>query len=756
MGLLLLTESSRDEMLKPFYEMVVSKGNNINFGRFKSILLEHLTNFVGLKNLSLASNYYLAGAARYYFNGDLTFNKDLALFHEYQLGRESETESNNHKDEWNKDVCRRLNILILILRNSYIDTVGTEFEQPEDFGNMNIDRLLKKYGKKIEKYLYGEKEAEENNEKYSTNVGNGYTFEIIYSQKDCAKYFSPTAPGSWCISYSQSNYNMYIRNHNIHYVIFRQDGWEKVKRIPNRDMWVESDNGLMKPQDEYGNSLIALLQSNVDGHPVYITSRWNHGSSDCGSVEADHAYTTEEFMRITGVTWEDLEKIFRIFLENNGKRMKKPSKSKEELTDTVRKLKEVQIRINGGEDPKKHFNGYTAIVGNCDNLRKGLFECFYRNESINKMYFCLVDNGKICFESVFETSGLYVSEKNCMLQDRYVFYDDRKKNYVMYNYRKHSIVSVDGCSKFKDVPTDKTLLGKKYENILFYSVMKGEHDIALLDYKTDIPVKLPNGECWSAEIIDDRTSNYFTNEAVVYCNIYGTELEMVYDLSSREKYFFNIETRQFFTPPKLTIGPEIDKNFNVGDWEPIISKITGLNALPIKLFCIEYKDMKKLLGDRPSNSSWKLDRGTHTSPLYLYKEDGTPFEIRGNNMFRFLTCVNGRVLMFKKTFLNKQGTSMISDNFYYFYDAKNGNVVEMKEFSTAPISSGVYNFFGKDYLYSATNESRSYIYSLDDKQLVMNEKIARFRMDKDEIEQKVLNYIHDNSTFYDSRTGKPY
>ena len=79
----------------------------------------------------------------------------------------------------------------------------------------------------------------------------------------------------------------------------------------------------------------------------------------------------------------------------------------------------------------------------------------------------------------------------------------------------------------------------------------------------------------------------------------------------------------------------------------------------------------------------------------------------------------------------------------------------MKEYYTSPISSGVYNFFGKDYLYSVTNDSRNYIYNLDDKQLVMNEKIGRFRMDKDEIEQKVLNYLQDNYAFYDSRTGEP-
>ena len=637
----------------------------------------------------------------------------------------------------------------MILRNSYIDTVGTRFEQPEDFGNMDINRLLRKYDKKIEKYLFGEQEKEEKDRKNSTVVGNGYTFDIIYSFNDAKKYYTHTSPGAWCISYSESNYRRYIKQLNIHYVIFRKDGWEKVERKPNRDMWVKSEYGDIKPQDEYGNSFIALLQSNVDGHPVYITSRWNHGSSDCGYVEADHAYSTEEFMRTTGVDREDLEKIFRIWKENADKKAKNNQKSRAEIDDTVRRLKEAQIRINGGDDPKKYFHRYTSVVGNGDNLRKGLFQCYYKNESIDKNYFCLVDNGKICFESVFESSEFYDRKKRCILQDRYAFYDDRNKKYVMYNYRKHSIVSVDGCSKFKEVPIDNSLLGKKYENILFYSVMKGKNDIALLEYKTDIPLELPNGEYWSAEIIDDRTDNYGTNEAKVYCTIYGTELEIVYDLSSREKYFFNIETRQFFTPPKLTISPELDEQLNLGNWEPIISKITGLNMLPIKLFCIEYKDMNS------ANRSWQLDRGIHTSPLFLYKEDGTPFEIRGNNMFRYITCVNGRVLMFKKTFLNKEGTAMSVDKFYYFYDAKNGNVVEMEEYSTSPISSGVYNFFGKDYLYSVTNDSRNYIYSLDDKQLVMNEKIGRFRMDKDDIEKKIQEYIGENSMSYDSGTGEP-
>lgn len=735
---LLLLESSRDEMLKPFYEMVVRNGNEISFGRFKGILLEHLTNFGGLKNLSLASNYYLAGAARYYFNGDLTYNKDLALFHEYQLGRESETASNNYKDEWNEDVCKRLNVLILILRNSYIDTVGTQFEQPEDFGHMELSKLLKKYNRKIESVIFGDEKKRENEEKYSAKVGNGYTFEIIYSQNDCKKYYNATSPGAWCISYSQTNYNMYIRNLNIHYVIFRQDGWEKVKRVPNKDMWVKEHGKLDKPQDEYGNSLIALLQSNVDGQPVYITSRWNHGSSDCGTVAADHAYTTEEFMRITGVSEDDLMRIFGIWNEFKEKRKKTQGLSKTELNDVVRKLKEVQIRINGGEDPKKHFNGYTAIFGNGDNLRKGFFKCFYRDESTGKLFFCLIDNGKICFESVFEVSSFHVNEPRSILLDRYVFYDEKLKHYILYNYRKHSIITVDGCSKFKDVPRDTSLRGESHGDVLFYCVKKGQNDIALLDYKTDSPVVLPNGEVWSAEIIDDRNESYKVSDATVYSKKYGVELEMIYDLSSREKYFFNIETRRFFTPPKLEISPKIDEQFNTTNWEPIISKVDGLNNFfcPITMFCIEYKNPKR---------SVQYDRGYHDSPLYLYKTkqtdgDPVPFNIRGDNAFRWLKCIGGRVLLFKKTYLNEEGTSFKVDEYVSFYDIINGNTVEIKGIKSYP-KSEIKRYLGKEYLYCCT-DAKHYIYNLNDSEAVCFLDNGRYYMDDQEVELEIQKYLN--------------
>lgn len=731
---LLLLESSRDEMLKPFYEMVVRNGNEISFGRFKGILLEHLTNFGGLKNLSLASNYYLAGAARYYFNGDLTHNKDLALFYDYQLGRESETESNNHKDDWDEEVCTRLNALILILRNAYIDTVGTSFEQPEDFGKMSLPKLLKKYKAKIDKLLFGEKKKEEEKSKYSTNVGNDYTFDIIYNQEECKKYYNATAPGAWCISYSQTNYNAYIRSINIHYVIFRKNGWENIKRVPNKDMWV-IENGMKKPQDEYGNSLIALLQSNVDGQPVYITSRWNHGSSDCGIVEADHAYSKEEFMRITGTSEDDLMRIFGIWKEFREKKKKSPLKS--ELIDTIRKLKEAQIRINGGEDPKKTFGTYQGVVGNGDNLRKGLFKCFYRNSDNGKLYFCLVDNGKICFESTFEVPSFFVEEKRSVFQDMYVFYDSKLSYHIIYNYRKHKILEVDGTTKFREVPLDTSLRGESHGEVLFYSVKKSKNDIALLDCKTDIPITLPNGEVWSASIVDDRNEPYKINTATVYSKKYGIELEMIYDLSSNERYFFNIETREFFTPPPLTITPQLDEKFETKNWIPFISKVEGLNNFfcPVSLFCIEYKNPKKAL-------NYGYDRNSHESPLYLYEKSGVPFNILGNNAFRFIRCYEGRVLIFKKVHPNKDGSGLSVDDNCSFYDMKNGNVEEMVGIKASPRYCGVVRYLNTEYLYCTYNYWH-YIYNLDKKELACSFSNKGYAMDVEEVQHEIMKYMHN-------------
>lgn len=72
-----LNESKRDNMLLSYYNAIVESGIQVSFGQFKSKLLQTLSSSGGIHSLSERSNYYLAGAARYYFNGDLTTNKNL-------------------------------------------------------------------------------------------------------------------------------------------------------------------------------------------------------------------------------------------------------------------------------------------------------------------------------------------------------------------------------------------------------------------------------------------------------------------------------------------------------------------------------------------------------------------------------------------------------------------------------------------------------------------------------------------------------
>lgn len=724
----LLMESSRDEMLKPYYEMVVNNGNNISFGRFKSILLEHLTNFGGLKNLSLASNYYLAGAARFYFNGDLTYNDDLALFHEYQLGRESETESNNYKDEFKTDVCERLNALILILRNEYIDRVGGEFSYPENFGTKSLEWYLSKYNKKIEKVLLGDKKDEEDKEKYNKNVGNGYTFEIIYSQNDCKKFYNATSPGAWCISYSLSNYNMYIKRLNIHYVIFKKDGWEKVPRNPQKEMWKGK-----KPQDEYGNSLICVLQSNVDGKPVYITSRWNHGSSDSGWVEADHAYSTEEFMEITGVSEDELMRIFDIWNETKAK--KKNSASKSELVNVVRKLKEIQIRINGGEVPNKNFNGFTEIVGGRgDNLRKGLYGCYYRDETSGKLFYVLMDNGKLVFESVFEVTSFNVNPKESeLLSNRIAIFDSSKNYYMLYNYRTHKLINVEGVVRFKYVPLYST--SDRIQNPIYYELMRTKNDVAIMDYRTDEPLKLPNGDVWAARVVDKRDTemSYERNpQADLLGPKYGTEIEIIYDLSSREKYFFNLVTKQFFSPRELSINAHLDQQFETAGWEPIISYVSEMDGF----FCIEYKNPRHI-------KNGVIDRSWRESPVYLYRNDGTECRVRGDNMFRWCKGRENRIMFFKKVHLNSEGTSLQQDKFISFVDMDNNNVVTIDGFETASIDSCfIKRFMYNDFLI-LTSGTVHYIYNLTEKEVV--EKYDNGRWHCEDYEGKILQYLTNHN-----------
>lgn len=563
----ILNESKRDNLLLPCYEKARAAGVEKTFGEFKTAVLTKLGNEAGMHALSLGSNFYLAGAARYYFNGDLTQNKDLSL-----LKPEGGT------DIWNEEVCQRLNALIIILRNIHIDSVGTSLEQPEDFGELPIKKLLRKYGAKINKELgivtqkKEEEEVLDRNERVSPN----YTFDIMFNFNDCRPYERPTAPGAWCITYLSNMLDRYTGASNGHFVIFKQDGYENIPRVKEPEKWIDG----RKPQDTYGNSLIAFVQSNTDPGPAnyhgapLITSRWNHGYEEGTRCEADRAYTFEEFKSITGVDDEQLKRIYEIWKKDkvHHKDVKDMAADRALKLSSLRALKYIQMRINGGENPENLVNVRTVINGNGE-ARKSLLWCTYNagEEGGSSRINFLMDKGKIIFETIgTEINGFYrfdfLNKNNENSNDSFLrnfVVGKHEKYHTIYNIRFHSLVTVRGVYKFKAIPE-----GWSRENSVngsFFEVKQSHTQMALINFANGQPLKLPNGDSWFAKVIYPGDRHYESREINAYMR--GADIsrvcEIIYDTASREKYFFSFANKQFINIPQ--IPNDIPWTYRYGD-----------------------------------------------------------------------------------------------------------------------------------------------------------------------------------------------
>lgn len=562
-----INESKRDDLLLGYYNSIVQSGINISFGQFKSKLLRTLASEGGIHNLSLRSNYYLAGAARYYFNGDLTENHPVAL-----MNPKAWEENSTINDVWKEETCKYLDSCIKILRNAYIDSVGTTFEQPEDFGTLPIAKLLRKYGKLIRKDLgivtKKEKSAEVDTLDRNDKVGNNYTFEIMYSYEDCQKYERPTSPGSWCITYGQQHYNYYVNRLKIHYVIFRMDGWENIKRPENPEN--EQGWSAEKPHDLYGNSLIALLQSNSSEEPVYITSRWNHGYGEY-RCEADHAYTKEEFQQITGVTDDDLKRIYDIWQHDKPKSSRTSGSdggqaTKQEFKNAVMEIKYIQMRINGGENPEQFLQqkwcNETKVQHDIHGssyipwgqIKKSISVCKLKQDEVGNNtylldYSFLVDRGKIVFETISKNS--YMTD--CRAVGNFVFLEFEDYNYrssicYVYNMKLHQLLKIDNVYKFISQPASSYTTSDATN---FFTLNRSAREFVLIDFTTGTPLKLPNGQYWSNSIYTSsydwraqkgkRGSRWIDNNIVI---------RILYDESSGEQYFFHTGNKQFIKPQK--------------------------------------------------------------------------------------------------------------------------------------------------------------------------------------------------------------
>ena len=572
---MILSESKRDDLLLPYIEMLRAKGINCTLGQLKSYMLKKLTNEARMRNLSLGSNFYLAGAVRYYFNGDLTLNKDLDVYNNGQT----------KNDVWNEDVCQKLNALINILRNAYIDTIGETFEQPEDFGTLTLPKLLRKYGKKIQKELEDNSgtEIDSNNEDdgldRNDRVGRNYSYEIIYNYKQATKYNQYTDPGAWCITYAKPHYDHYIKMLNIHYVIFKQDGFENVKREFGPD-WTPQ-----KPQDEYGCSLIAVLQSNKNGEPIYITSRWNHGYEK--HCEADHAFTKEEFFAKTGVNDDDLQRIFTIWKKDAPKysddtyATEKDSVSKEEKLNVLRKLKYTQMKINGGDmDISDTIKILTNLNGEQEGIDEGKIKITKNTLwcrtvfPSNHVFYFIMDKGKIVFETLTPDSLIMRCYSSNIINKNADYIRIRgysnlsvikTKRYIMlYDLRRHCIIDIDGETKFKCIPFSQN---DDVNNKCFYEVRCGKQQLALLNAATNLPLRLPNGSCWINKIRSNVAKGFsiIGNSNLEAFKHFGGNgggiLELIYDASSGERYFYDIDKKLFLNEDDIPKPEDPSKTY---------------------------------------------------------------------------------------------------------------------------------------------------------------------------------------------------
>lgn len=566
----LLLEGARDRALEQFIPYFQKRGMEINISWIKQALMSKFVNEANIHNLSLGGNYYLVGVARYYFNGDLTTNKRLGILY------------NNVRDNFRTDICQRLDALINILRNAYIDSVGTKWEQPEDFGTLSIQQLLRKYNAKINKELGIEpnpknvpvdlsKPAVSND----YTAGKNYTYEIITSFEQCKKYNAATTPGAWCITYGKQHYEGYIkmfkkRYGGIHYVVFRQNGYENIPRK------VGAGFTKKKPHDAYGNSLICVLQRNDSPEPTYITSRWNHGSSVDGTsgTEADHAYTTQEFLQTIGCDGSILTKIFEQWKALGGKdneelkrqRAEERAESRADKMAALRALKYMQMLMNGGANPFtiqipgfriswKTFgwnpNEWAEKIGakylDRDNApQKYPYVISIAGEESDRLYHTIMDRKALMFNQFFDEEADLKGSNEAFISI------GGEGWFSLYDKRRHCFLDIDGTTKFRYSSPESGLLYRTYGGYYNDDTVKDKYaiialsgnQVALLNLKTMKPVKARNGSAWFESVTQIYSDTNYDSRGRVTLprSLNNVLLKLVYDSASGEEYVFNTKT----------------------------------------------------------------------------------------------------------------------------------------------------------------------------------------------------------------------
>ena len=703
--MVILKESKRDDLLIPYYGLVRDKimsprnpEKPISLGEFKGIMLDRLANQGLMRNLSLGSNFYLAGATKYYFQGMLTTDKKAALL----------SGDISAPDNWDREICKRLNIVIKILRNAYIDTVGTQFEQPEDFGELSLPRLLRKYNKKIEAELVnyvdepednGVEEADNLNR--DPNVGNDYTFDILYNFHDGNKYEQPTSPGSWCITYRKDMWDMYknraARYNGVHYVVFTKRGYENIERPST----IQPGFTREKPHDEYGNSMICYLQRNDSWLPTIITSRWNHNGPGGVSCEADNAYTVPEFCQITGVSEEDLKRIYEIWLKDNVKYatdndVNPENVSKQELKAATisarRRLYYAQMIVNTGEKISTALEGAGVelrnsepLFGSVERMDKSIVK--HRIKGDNLWFSFITDKNNIIFDSMIPDY-----DEEAEIQKIYgnvcpgVYIVKGRNKCLVYNGRYHEFLTIGGLSVFKKIPLNTSCAHRndKEEKYVF-EVKQSRDAICLVSFSDLRPIRLPNGMIFFNNV---TAPNMWYDGRQIDCIEYTEDRGPVIKIEcGNDFYLFNIIQRKFIDLeiPKyknggeLTIHRDVNGTVSRNEKQEIIDGYYALSYGPYgRAMLFNFKNERISIYGETEFSSLKScgniimigENASYWSTTYkLYDPNKKRYIALGNNPIKTSSYYGTNSSSNKRFFLIRAHDYR---SYFYIYDKTTG------------------------------------------------------------------------------------
>lgn len=558
----LLVEGTRDKMFQKYADILATKGVQITASQLKDTMRKKLTTEAGMNSMSLPSSYFLSGVTKLYFNGELTTNKRVALLYP------------NMKitDKFDYLKCKKLNKIIIDLRNIFIDSEGQQWDVPEDFGDLSLDDIFKKY-KKLIKGMDAEAEDEEQKPKeLSTDLGN-YSFEIMYQHKDAEKYGPYTQPGQWCITQPSNDYyfNYYTRNNNTFFVIFKRKGWETEKRQVGKNY----------PLDSYGTSLLAAQIKQADGRFYCCTTRWNHGNHDSPNIpDADFAVSRDYFMQITGCDANKLKEIQAEWVRVSGTIPKQEVPKSKETLEILRKFKYCAIQINNGQNPvlpgHEMFNKIYKVDGTPNNGRydnegnlkwnRGINAARLVSDNRYKCWNTIIDNGKLKPETLVNgevktlsyiqyelLSKFYKTDseeekrvKNILGRFICLKTDYRENKFKLYDSKMHTLLKIG----------TKTVFDNYYgANELMHLFIKvGTKQYSIIDLNTGKTLKAPNGNDVFENII--KFGSTYNNRIK---DKYDThrKLFIVGDSANKECYYYDETTGQICEFPKTKDGKSV-------------------------------------------------------------------------------------------------------------------------------------------------------------------------------------------------------